>query len=486
MRRNSIRAAVVVALALAAVALPGAARAATPGNDDFANAAVINPSALPFSDSVDTTSATTETGEPGGGCFYSGPTVWYSITPSSDGVFRVDTSTSNYTNAINIYTGSNLNALSFAGCGYSFQQPTFRATSGTTYYVQVGGYFSSGQLQLTLSQVPSPPNDAFANASPIAPSSLPFSDSQSGLAATLEPGEPTASCNVFGVPNNSWWYSFTPSSSRSYKISTYSGGLPTVAVYTGSPGSLSEAACRTLGGSNAFSFAATQGVTYYIQLGDYYGGAFGGVNFTLDVAPNPVANFFFAPGDPSPYDSVQFYDNSNDPGGNGLTSEVWSFGDGTTLTNPGSFPTHRFPRDGDYSVKLTVTTTDGRTASQSQIVYVRTHDVTITKVTTPQTASVGQTRQITVGLTNSRYPETVQVQLYKSVAGGGWQLVGNSTQSVPVRGANRTTSFVFNYTFAPEDKTLGKVTFQAVATIQGARDAIPTDNTFISLPTKVN
>ena len=32
---------------------------------------------------------------------------------------------------------------------------------------------------------------------------------------------------------------------------------------------------------------------------------------------------------------------------------------------------------------------------------------------------------------------------------------------------------------------LGKVNFQAVATIQGARDAIPTDDTVISLPTKV-
>jgi hypothetical protein len=55
-----------------------------------------------------------------------------------------------------------------------------------------------------------------------------------------------------------------------------------------------------------------------------------------------------------------------------------------------------------------------------------------------------------------------------------------------VRGANRTSNFSFSYTFAPEDAVLGKVTFQAVAEIQGAHDAIPTDNTFISLATKVN
>jgi hypothetical protein len=71
------------------------------------------------------------------------------------------------------------------------------------------------------------------------------------------------------------------------------------------------------------------------------------------------------------------------------------------------------------------------------------------------------------------------------VVGGGWQQVGVLTQYVPVRGTNRTTNFSFDYTFAPEDATLGKVSFQAVASIQGARDAFPTDNTFVSLPTKV-
>jgi hypothetical protein len=137
-------------------------------------------------------------------------------------------------------------------------------------------------------------------------------------------------------------------------------------------------------------------------------------------------------------------------------------------------------------VKLTVATADGRSASTTQDVQVKTHDVTIAKVTVPQTATVGQTRTISVGLTNSRYAETVQLQLLKSVAGGGWQQAGVLTQYMPVRAGNRTTNFTFNYTFAPEDGLLGKVSFQAVATIQGARDAIPTDNTFISLPTKVN
>ena len=118
--------------------------------------------------------------------------------------------------------------------------------------------------------------------------------------------------------------------------------------------------------------------------------------------------------------------------------------------------------------------------------HVRTHDVAITKFTVPQSASAGQTRSITVSVTNHRYDETVQMQLYKSVAGGSFVPVGSSQQLVPVRGGNRTTDFTFNYTFTTDDAALGKVTFEAVATIMGARDAQPSDNTAISLPTKVN
>jgi hypothetical protein len=485
MRRHLSRGLGIAAIAMTALLIPATAGASPPLNDDFANATVV-PS-LPFSDSVITTDATTEAGEPGGGCFYSGQTVWYAFTPASDGTFRVDTSASNYTNVINIYSGSSLNTLSFAGCGYSFQSPTFHASGGTSYYIQVGdNYSGGGQLGLNVSQVPPPTNDAFAAASVIDPAALPYNDAGSGLAATLEPSEPVASCNPFGTPNNSWWYSFTPTVTRSYTVSTSSGGQPTVAVYTGSAlGSLTEQACRALGGSNAFSFAATAGTTYRIQVGDYYAGAFGGVNFSLDVAPNPVAGFFYSPSDPSPYEGVQFYDNSSDPGGNSVTRH-WDFGDGTSLTDPGSFPTHQFPADGTYDVTLTVTSTDGRIASTTQTIQVRTHDVAVAKLTVPQSASVGQTRPITVGLANHRYPETVRVDLMKSVAGGSFVNVGSLTLSVPVRSGNRTTDFKLSYTFASADAVAGKLSFQAVATIIDARDALPADNVVTSLPTKVN
>ena len=86
-------------------------------------------------------------------------------------------------------------------------------------------------------------------------------------------------------------------------------------------------------------------------------------------------------------------------------------------------------------------------------------------------------------LRSNRYPETVQVELFKSVP-GGFQLVATSTQTLPTR--NRVTSVLLSYTFTPEDATIGKVTFKAVVSLLGARDALPADNEAIGPPTKVS
>ena len=473
MRKHFLRALALAALAAAALLIPATASAAPPTNDDFANATVIDPSSLPFSGSVNVTDATSESGEPG--C--TGPpdsrSVWYDYTPVADQLLRLR-ATGESSTTLSVYTGSSVASLSgVSGCWYFGSPILVNAKAGTTYHIRVAAFpfDPGGVLTLDVENVPAPSNDDFANATAI--SSLPFSDSVDTAGASVEADEPSPSC--FGA-DHTIWYAFTPAASGSYTASSNAS----LAAYTGSSlGALSEVGCRYYGGPLTFHVQA--GTTYYLQESD----SGGLLQFGLDVAANPVASFGYYPGDPSVFDSVGFYDQSYDPGGNSFSSEVWHFGDGATASNPGCCPTHEYAKDGDYTVELDVTTTDGRTASTQQVIHVRTHDVSIAKVTVPQTASVGQTRGISVGLTNSRYPETVQVQLLKSVAGGGWQQVGALTQYVPVRGANRTTSFTFNYTFAPEDAALGKVSFQAVATVQGARDAFLADNTFISLPTKV-
>jgi PKD repeat protein len=472
----------VVALSAAALFVPATASAAPPANDDFANAAVIDPSTLPFNDSVTIDEATLEPGEPLG-CS-AGKSVWYSITPTTNAVIQADTAGSSFGDRIvNVYRqdGPGFGGLTHLGCAGPYYNGrsavSFEVEAGKTYYLQAGGlyWWSSGTLMLSVQSFPPPPNDDFADATAVG--SLPFSGSVDTSGATIESGEPTPSCG-YGQSAGSVWYAFTPSQSGSYSASV--DGYAQVAAYTGSRlGNLSQIGCRAFG---LLTFHADAGTTYYLQVGGLFGSR-GTLTFSLDVAPAPVVAYYSTPADPSIYDTIQFYDQSYDPGQVGISSESWSFGDGAGAT--GCCPTHRYAADGTYAVRLTVTTSDGRTASTSRDLLVKTHDVSVARVSVPQTARVGQTRAISVGLTNSRYPETVQVVLLKSVAGGNWQQVGVLTQYVPIRSGGRTTDFSFNYTFAPEDAQLGKINFEAVAVIQGARDALPNDNTFISLATKV-
>jgi hypothetical protein len=207
------------------------------------------------------------------------------------------------------------------------------------------------------------------------------------------------------------------------------------------------------------------------------------LRFYLQPTPPPYADFGFSPSDPSVFEDVQFYNWSYDEAGVGFESQTWDFGDGTSDT--GCCPSHRYAADGDYTVQLTVETWDGRQASTSRTVSVRTHDVAITQFSVPQAAKAGQTRTIVVRVSNKRYPEHVQVELYKSVS-GGFDHVGSLTQSVPVRPGGRTTDLKFSYTFTPDDAAIGKVTFRAMANIVNARDALPADNEAISAPTKVS
>ncbi len=206
------------------------------------------------------------------------------------------------------------------------------------------------------------------------------------------------------------------------------------------------------------------------------------LNFQLEVAPPPTANFYYNPNEPSTFDTLEFWDSSYDPANMGIEILTWDFGDGTTAS--GYFANHHYVVDGDYTVTHGIITYNGRTASVSKPISVRTHDVAIIKFTVPNSASSGQTRIITVGLKNLHYPEWVSIELFKSTP-YGYQYVGTLIQYVPVRTGNRTTDFPFSYTFTAEDAMMGKVTFRAIATVQNARDALPADNETISLPVKV-
>jgi hypothetical protein len=315
-------------------------------------------------------------------------------------------------------------------------------------------------------------------------SSFPFNGTSSTVDATVAPNDPFA-C---GAPAATVWYSITSPSSAVINISTNGSDYNTlVSVFSGSPGNLSTVTC----GSFGTSFSASAGQTYLVMIGaagsfgPYPGPANGGtlaLNVTATPPPSPIANASFSPFEPSTFDTVQFFGSAFDPFGVGIQTESWSFGDGATAA--GCCPLHRYAADGDYQVKYTVTTFDGRSASSTITAQVRTRDVGITKLSTPANGRTGQTARIIASVVSKSAAETVVVQLFKSDPSSfdGFQLVGTLTQSVPK--GKQAVPFGFNYTFTADDARIGKVTFKAVAAPIG-RDALPGDNTLIAPATKV-
>jgi hypothetical protein len=473
--------ALIAAVTLAFIGISTAA-AAPPANDTIDSAIVL--SDFPYGASIVTTDATVSPDDPQPICGAPADgTVWYRYTAPQDALIQLQTSSSSYQSSISVLSGAP-GSLSTITCGLSFVG--FDAVAGTTYYFMISaqpsyGYPSPTRLlyfQAVAYSVPS--NNNFANATPLG--GLPSSANFNTTSASLEVGEPNL-CNSTYDFGKTVWYSFTPTSSQSLTLLNYAFYGSAVTVYTGSSlTSLSKVAQSCY--ADRLSFAAQASTTYYIQFGGI-SGTYGQAGFTLDVTPPPSAEFSINPDQPSTLDTITFFSYAHDPGGVGISQYSWSFGDGQGVNPAGGYVVHKYATDGDYVVQHTVTTPDGRTGTRSTTLQVRTRDVAITKLGVPQSASSGQTRQITVGIRNTRYPQSVTVTLFRSDP-SGYVPVGTLTNAVPVRPSNRTTDFTFSYTFTSQDASYGKVTFKAVAQINDGRDAFPADNEAIALPTKVN
>jgi hypothetical protein len=161
MRRIRLLAALVcVSSVIGGLATAGPAGAAVaPSNDTIAGATVVP--ALPFSDTVDTTAATTDADDAqlgasdGPDCaFGSAPnSVWYKFTAGTEGKLALEAS--GYVVGLVIATGSP-GALTTSSCGlFSAQTPT---VPGTTYYVLAFDVFGEGGGTLDINfLVPPPP-----------------------------------------------------------------------------------------------------------------------------------------------------------------------------------------------------------------------------------------------------------------------------------------------------------------------------------------
>ena len=150
--RRSFVAVALAGLLAVFIGTPVVAAPPPPANDNFANATVIT--AIPYSKRVNTTSATGEGGDPAATCGSGtiGHNVWFAFTPGTTETLEATTEGSRVSGgdgfdtllAVFTFDGSfhsvacdddsGTNALSSLG---------FTATSGTTYYFQVGTYGSN-------------------------------------------------------------------------------------------------------------------------------------------------------------------------------------------------------------------------------------------------------------------------------------------------------------------------------------------------------
>jgi len=285
--------------------LGGAASAAAPANDNFADAAAL--SGLPASATGTNVDATTEWGEPGHYFYSFGHSVWWSWTAPSDGDVTVDTCGSDFPTVLAVYTGTSVEALTpvarnriaFDYCAAPVpsggSKLSFTARAGQVYKIAVDGELEqlpTGSIALALKKSPQPANDDFANATELTEDDGRIIATNAG--ASKEPGEPNHAGDAGG---RSVWWKWTAPQTGGITFDTCGHGPDSgeffdsvLAVYTGSSvGALSEVtssdgSCGGNGGT--VSFRAQAGQTYYIAA-DGAGGRVGVVyGFLFDTWAN--------------------------------------------------------------------------------------------------------------------------------------------------------------------------------------------------------
>src|SRR5947207_5227877 len=132
---------VVLVIMLTAIAIPRAVLAASPSNDDFANA-TLSPAAG-FTDRINTAEATLEANETPY-CYPISNSVWYKFNGGASGYnVTFDTTGSDYPAQMTLYL-STPDGLALEGCFGVSTPAVFQANPGETWYIQVAGIPDNG------------------------------------------------------------------------------------------------------------------------------------------------------------------------------------------------------------------------------------------------------------------------------------------------------------------------------------------------------
>lgn len=157
------RLAVLISLvALSSLAFATPALAAQPSNDTYVGRTVIG--SLPFSDTVETTDATSDADDVDINDNFCGApatdaSVWYELTATADAFLLVDVSASSYSAGVFVGTGS---PGSFSPEACAPGGAAFLAVNGQTYTIlafddQTDGSGNGGTLEITIDAAPPPP-----------------------------------------------------------------------------------------------------------------------------------------------------------------------------------------------------------------------------------------------------------------------------------------------------------------------------------------
>jgi hypothetical protein len=250
-----------------------------PANDDFANAAVVDPT-LPTAVDSANVQATRQPGEPEHGGSPGGASVWFSWTAPSSEPVVIGACGSDFDTVLGIYEGNAVDSLARVaenddGCGKQ-SKAAFDAVSGHSYAIAVDGVGGeTGSIALRLGHGAPPVNDDFANADVLDPG-LPSKTDSENFEATREPGEPE---HVGAPGGTSVWYRWIPLASGPVEVATCGSSFDSmIAVYEGaSLNSLDEVAANS-GGCGAehtgsrTTLDAEAGTTYSIAVDGRHGG----------------------------------------------------------------------------------------------------------------------------------------------------------------------------------------------------------------------
>lgn len=252
--------------------------------------------------------------------------VFYRFTPAASGAYRISLCGSDYDTNLSVFascpagsdTGttpvqvptSSVIACSedklAVDCDIQSEIESVTLSAGVQYIIRVAGYdwsgFSTfgplnGQGVFTLQVAPAAPtppapaNDLCANAQAI--TAVPFDSGDVAIGGATDDADIT--CNAFAasVSRSGIWYTYTPASNCTLLLRPTGAAISSIAVFTGSCGSLNQVDCSGNGFVNEnATFAAQAGTTYTILLARYEAspaGALDTTRLTVDCI-TPLAN----------------------------------------------------------------------------------------------------------------------------------------------------------------------------------------------------